>query len=174
MQTMPIGSIIGAVAGLTFVLVNASAVPGTLVWSIAAVAGFVAIGWYVVVRGSEVTQAPPSRSAMRTYTISVTAMVVAIPVGAAIISNVFSKPDAVLAWVVFVVGAHFVPFASAFALPIFKWLSATLLIVAILGAAAILASDSATAAGWTGVTAGFVLLAFSGFGPRLSASPARA
>lgn len=95
-------------------------------------------------------------------------MVVAIPVGASIIGNILDEPNAVLVWVVFVVGAHLVPFGRAFQLPIFRWLSASLLRVSVIGAVPTLASDSATAAGRTGVVAGFVLLFFSAAGPRLT------
>lgn len=95
-------------------------------------------------------------------------MVVAIPTGASIIGNILDKPNAALVWVVFVVGAHFLPFARAFQLPIFRWLSASLILVSVIGAVPTLASNSATAAGWTGVAAGFVLLFFSAAGPRLT------
>jgi hypothetical protein len=173
MRTRPIGSIIGAIAGLAFVLINAGALPASFAWRIAAVVGFVAIAWFVVLRGPKVDQVPPSRMALRVYAISVIAMVVAIPLGATIITNVFSRPNAVLTWVVFVVGAHFLPFARAFQLPVFRWLSASLVIVSVIGAVATLVSGSAVAAAWTGVTAGFVLLLFSALGPRLSAGPRR-
>lgn len=171
MRNRPIGSTIGAIAGLTFVLVNAGAVPASMVWRIAAVVGFVAIAWFVVLRGPEVAGVPPGRAALRTYAISVTAMVVAIPVGATVISNVFDRPNAVLVWVVFVVGVHFLPLARAFRLPVFGWLSASLVVVSVVGAIATLACGGTIAAGWTGVTAGFVLLIFSACGPRLTRGP---
>ncbi|MBK9474679.1 MAG: hypothetical protein IPL94_00160 [Tetrasphaera sp.] len=174
MPTKPIGSIIGAIAGLVFVLVNAGTVPGSLVWRIAAVIGFVAIAWFVVLRGPEMEGAQPSRTALRTYAISVAAMIVAIPVGATIISNVLDRPDAVLVWVVFVVGAHFLPFARAFGLPVFRWLSVSLVVVSVVGGVSTFISGSTTAPGWTGVVAGFVLLVFSAVGPRLTpATPTR-
>jgi len=128
----------------------------------------VAIIWFVVMRGPEVDRVTPSRSALRTYGISVAAMVVAIPVGATIITTTWDRPNAVLVWVVFVVGVHFLPFAQAFHLPVFRWLSASLVLVSLAGAVPTLASDSATAAGWTGVAAGFVLLLFSAVGPGLT------
>lgn len=170
MRTRPIGSLIGATAGLVFVLVNAGAVPASILWRIAAAVTFVAIIWFVVLQGPQAEQVPPSREAMRAYGISVVAMVVAIPVGARILSNVLDKPNAVLVWVVFVVGAHFLPFAHAFHLPVFRWLSlsASLVVVSIIGAVPTLATNSATAAGWTGVAAGFVLSFFSAAGPQLS------
>ena len=168
MQTRPVGSIIGAIAGLVFVLLNAGAVPDPLIWRIAAVAAFAAVMSFLVLRGRVATPEPPSRTALRIYGLSVLAMVVAIPVGASVISNVLDRPNAVVVWMVFVVGAHFWPFARAFGLPFFRWLSASLVMVSILGAVPALASNSATAAGWTGIVAGFVLTLFSAIGPWLS------
>ncbi len=149
-------------------LINAGAVPASLVWRIAGAVAFAADVWFAVIRGPEVAQSPPRRAALRTYGISVAAMIVALPVRAALISNVLDKPNAVPAWVVFVVGAHFLPFARAFLLPVFLWLSVSLVIVSVVGAVPVLAYNSETAAGWTGVVAGFVLLLFSAVGPRLS------
>lgn len=168
MRNRPIGSVIGAVAGLAFVIINAGAVSAPLLWRLVAAIWFVAIMWFVVRHESDVDQESPSRSALRAYGISVAAMVVAIPLGARIITNALDKPNAVLVWVVFVVGLHFLPFAHAFQLPVFTWLSATLVAVSIVGAVPTFASDSATAAAWTGVVAGFVLLLFSAVGPRLN------
>ncbi len=168
MRTRPIGSAVGAIAGLVFVLINAGTVPAPLFWRLVAAVAFVAIIWFVVVRGPDVVQTPPDRSALRTYGFSVMAMVVAIPLGARILSQTLDRPDAVLVWVVFVVGVHFLPFAHAFHLPIFRWLAASMIVVSAIGAVGVLISDSAVAAGWTGVAAGFVLMFFSAVGPRLS------
>lgn len=172
-RTRPVGSAVGAIAGLAFVLINAGTVPATLLWCTVAATGFLAIIWFVVLRGPEVDHMPPGRSALRTYGISVAAMVVAIPLGARIITDTLDRPNAVLSWVVFVVGVHFLPFAHAFQLPIFRWLAASMMVVSALGAVPALISDSAVAAGWTGVAAGFVLLFFSAVGPRLSREPRR-
>jgi hypothetical protein len=161
------GSVFGAVGGLVFVLVNAGALPGALVWRLAAVVAFLAIGWFVVVRGPQVDAEPPSRAALRIYLISVAAMVVGIVAGAYIIRAVLHRPDAVLVWVVFVVGLHFLPFAQAFRLPVFRWLSVSLVAVALVGFVG-LAVSGEVAASWTGVAAGVLLLLFSAFGPRLS------
>ncbi|WP_340390163.1 hypothetical protein [Aeromicrobium sp.] len=162
------GSAIGAIAGLAFVLINAGNVPAPLLWCLVASSGFIAILWFVVLRGPEVAQVSPSRSAVRTYGISVAVMVVAIPLGASVITNALDRPNAVLAWVVFVVGVHFLPFAHEFHLPVFRWLSASLVVVSLVGAVLALSSDGAVAAGWTGVAAGFTLLLFSAVGPSLA------
>jgi hypothetical protein len=69
-QTRPFGSIIGAIAGLVFVLVNAGAVPASLTWRIVAIVVFAATILFAVVCGTKVDQVPPSRAALRTYGIS--------------------------------------------------------------------------------------------------------
>src|SRR5690625_425759 len=162
----PIGSAIGAVAGLAFVWFNSGAVPATLFLRIAAAIWFIAVMWFVVIRGPRILQAPPSRSALRTYGISVTAMILAIPLGAQVITNVLNAPEAVLIWVIFVVGVHFIPFASVFRLPVFYWLAGGMIAIAAGGAAFALVAASALAAEWAAVAAGFVLLYFSTIGPR--------
>jgi hypothetical protein len=48
-----------------------------------------------------------------------------------------------------------------------------LVVVALVGAVPTLATTSATAAGWTGVAADFVLLSFSAAGPHLSRASTR-
>ncbi len=171
MRTRPIGSAVGAITGLAFVLINAGAVPATLLWCSVAAIGSIAILWIVVLRGPDVEQTPPDRSTLRTYGISVLAMAAAIPVGAHILTHTLDRPNAVLVWVVFVVGVHFLPFAHAFHLPVFRWLAAGLIAISALGAVPALISDSAVAAGWTGVAAGFILLFFSAAGPRLGRAP---
>lgn len=168
MQSRPLGSIVGVVAGLAFVLINAGAVPWSSVWRIAAVFAATAIVWFVVVKGPAVAHEPARREAIRTYGFAVTGMVVAIVLGASIITNVIEAPDTVPIWVVFCVGAHFWPFASAFALPVFRVLAAALMLVALIGAVVVPFTPDNVTAGWTAVVAGFTLLAFSDIGPRLA------
>ena len=168
MQSRPLGSVVGVVAGLAFVLVNADAVPWSPVWRSAAVLAAAAIVWFVIVRGPAVTHEPASREAIRTYGLAVTGMVVAIVLGASFITQVLDAPGTVPIWVVFAVGAHFWPFASAFAMPVFRVLAAALMLVALVGAVIVPFTADDLTAGWTAVTAGFVLLAFSDVGPRLA------
>lgn len=165
-QSKPIGSIIGATAGLAFVLVNAGATPASLVLRAAAIVAFFAIIWFVVLRGPAVDHARPNRQGITVYALSVAVMILAIPAGAAVLRQVVDEPDAVPIWVIFVVGAHFWPFARAFRLPVFAWLSLSLIVVSLLGAIATARTSTATASGWSGVAAGFVLLFFAAIGPR--------
>lgn len=148
-------------------VLNASAVPLTPVWWVLGVAAFAGVIWFAVVHGPKVTQQPPTRAAIRTYGLAVLAMVVAITVGARVLT-LFDRPNAVVPWVVLAVGAHFLPFAGAFNIPVFRLLAISLIAVAVVGGAITLLHDSAAAAGWTGVVAGFVLLLFAAIGPALT------
>lgn len=82
--------------------------------------------------------------------------------------SLLNRPNAVVPWVVLAVGAHFLPFAGAFKIPIFRLLALSMIAVAVVGRTVTLLQDSATAAGWTGVAAGFVLLSFAAIGPSLT------
>src|SRR5699024_12263571 len=95
----PIGSAIGAVAGLAFIWFNAGVVPATPFLRIAAAIWFIAVVWFVVIRGPRILQAPPSRSALRTYGISVTAMLLALPLGAQVLQTIYNDSEAVMIWV---------------------------------------------------------------------------
>lgn len=169
MTSRPLGSIVGVIAGLAFVVINASEVPGSSMWRIAAMLAAAAIVWFVIVKGPAVSHEPASREAIGTYGFAVTAMVVSIVLGASVITNVLEAPDTVPIWVVFCVGAHFWPFASTFALPVFRALAAALMLVALVGAIVVPFTPDDTTSGWTAVVAGFILLAFSAIGPRLTA-----
>lgn len=151
-----LGSLVGVVGGLVFVLVNAGALPGALVWRVLAVAAAVVVVALLATR-PVAGAGPPSREALRTYLVSVGLMVVAIPVGAAVL-GALGEERLVLPWVVVVVGAHFVPFASAFAAPVFRLLGLALVAIGAVGAVAALAG-AGDAPEATGVAAGSALLA---------------
>ncbi|MFE5567703.1 DUF7010 family protein [Amycolatopsis japonica] len=68
------------------------------------------------------------------YGIAVLLMLVGIFAGARVLSAVFDLPEAVPAWVLFVVGLHFLPFAKLFGSRRFLVLSALLCAVAVLSA----------------------------------------
>jgi hypothetical protein len=164
MRRLPVGSVIGAVAGLVFVLANAGSLPAAAVFRAAGLVAFVLVV-VSVVRGPVVPGPRPSRSALRTYWLCVAGEVVAIPLGALVIRSLDGPPELVVVWVVFVVGVHFLPFARAFGLPVFDRLAWTLIALAVAGGALTLAVD-AGAGPWTAVAAGFVLLAAAATGPR--------
>lgn len=166
MRGEKIGSSIGVLAGVAFVLLNAGTLGGPLQWSLRISALVVAaMVLYSVARAPSVQSAPPSRRAVRVYGWSVSAMVLAIAAGASVLNGPVDLPELTVVWVVAVVGAHFLPFASAFAAPVFHHLSWTLPGVAGLGAMLTLTVDD-LAASWTAVAAGFVLIGAGASGAR--------
>jgi hypothetical protein len=86
--------------------------------------------------------------------------VLAIVFGARIIGTVLGRPQLVVLWVVFVVGAHFLPFTNAFRAPLFRPLAWTLIGLAMVGTIVALVVD-AIAAPIAAILAGVALLAFS-------------
>ncbi len=166
MQGQKFGSWVGVVAGLAFVAFNVGGLPDpwpVLLWTAGLVAS--ALAAVVIVRAPVTSAKPPSKQAMRVYGWCVTAMIVAIPVGASLLNGPLDAPELTVVWVVAVVGAHFLPFASAFEAPVFRSLALTMLAVAVVGTAVtlIIGKDAALA---TAVVAGFVLLGFAAHGAR--------
>ena len=164
-----LGSLIGAVGGLLFVLLNAGplASPVAVALRLAGAAVFVVAVWYAVIRTRSWPPDPqPDTAALRTYWICVIAEALAIPLGALVLIRVLKQPDLTPAWVVLVVGAHFLPFAKAFRVGLFALLAWALVVVAVIGGlvTALGAPIGATAAG---VVAGFLLLAFAVAGATL-------
>lgn len=174
-----LGSLIGAIGGMMFVLINAGALgsPLSVVLRVLEALLLLATIWCAVVRSRGATDdGPPSRSALRTYWICVAAEVVAIIAGAQVFIRVLGRPELSLVWVVFVLGVHFVPFAWAFGFTRFAVLGVVLMAVAVVGG---LVTVLVTPLGSpvTGVVAGIVLLGFAlgaGLvGPRVAAHPSR-
>lgn len=161
MRSERIGSAIGAVGGLAFVLANASALDRPLDLVARMVGGllFLAVlALAVLGRRGEGTEAPPpSRRQIRTYGFSVLGMVLAMVAGARLLTWT-GYADLVVLWVVLVVGLHFLPFARAFAQPLFTVIGWTLAGLAVLGAVLALAVRDSDLAGATAVVAGLVLL----------------
>lgn len=161
------GPLVGAIGGLVFMLVNAGALTGAapLLVRCLGAAAFALVIWFVSFRASGL-QAPaalPTRRELLVYWACVGAMVVAIPLGAQAVDTVLGSPELTVCWVVLVVGAHFLPFAKAFDVPVFTPLAWTLIGLAAAGGA-LTFTVTGRAAPWTGVLAGAVLLFFSAFG----------
>lgn len=162
-----LGSMIGAVGGVLFVLLNAGAL-GSQVGVVLRVVGvvvFVTTVWYAVIRTRKRPSGSrrPTGALLRVYWICVAAEAVAIPVGVLVLNRVLGRPDLTPAWVVLVVGAHFLPFARVFRVPLMTPLGVVLCVVAAIGG---LVTLLITPLGGrlAAVTAGFVMLAFAVMG----------
>lgn len=164
MRSERVGSFIGALGGLAFVLVNTGPLPGPAAWvlRILGLLAFLVVLSLVVVprRAGAGDEVPPSRRQIRVYGISVTAMAVAILVGARLLAAA-GREDLVVLWVVIAVGAHFVPFGRAFHLPFFARLGWLLVVLGLAGAVVALVSGLADVPSWVAVVAGLVLLGAS-------------
>ncbi|RCK70001.1 hypothetical protein DT076_08305 [Desertihabitans brevis] len=158
-----VGSAIGAVGGLSFVLVNAGAlpVPVDTAARVLGVVGFLAV-LAAVVLGTPARpgpDGPPGRGQQVRWLVTTLAMVVAFVAGAAVLRAV-GYPDLQVLWVVLVVGVHFWPLAAVLRVPLFRRLGLALVGVALAGGIARFAGWT-PAAGSAATVAGLVLLGFA-------------
>jgi uncharacterized protein DUF7010 len=165
-----LGSLIGAIAGLLFILVNAGGTGAGGPIRAGGVVLFLAALWWGVARVPPSAPASLSERAGRIYWLSVGAEVVSIPLGAAVINNVLDRPELTVLWVVAVVGVHFLPFSQAFGARMYAWLGTAMILLALAGAIVTVAAGSDSAPSWFAVMAGVVLLGFCVAGPRLAAA----
>ncbi|MFC5291257.1 hypothetical protein ACFPM7_29765 [Actinokineospora guangxiensis] len=151
-----ITSLIGAGFGTGWWFAGVSVVPGAAVplriVGVLVLAGFFA--WTVWLRGLAgglpAGERPPGAGPFGTvYGISVALMVVAIVGGAQVINRVIGKPEAGAAWVLFVVGVHFLPFVKLFGSKRFLVLAVLLTSVSVL--AVVLGGVAGQQWAWLGV-----------------------
>ncbi|MFJ8911002.1 DUF7010 family protein [Amycolatopsis sp. NPDC102389] len=143
--TLLISSAIGVGFGAGWWFFGASSVSGgsmpLVVAGVAAVLGLA--GWLALAarRGAGLPAGGGREESPfgKRYGIAVLLMLVGIFAGARVLSAVFEVPEAVPAWVLFVVGLHFLPFAKLFGSRRFLVLSALLCAVAVLAAVSALA-----------------------------------
>jgi hypothetical protein len=166
-----LGSLIGAIAGAAFILINAGGTDAAVLIRVVGIVLFVAAVTWGVLRAPQSEPASLSPQAGRIYWLSVLAEIVAIPVGASLINNVFDRPELTVLWVIAVVGLHFLPFSRAFATPMYVWLGVTMILLAVIGAIVTIAADSDSAPPWFAVVTGVVLLGFCVVGPRVATRP---
>jgi hypothetical protein len=161
-----LGSLIGAAFGLVFVLVNTGPLPTALAVAlpVIAVVAFVAV-LLAVRRPGEATGRPATDGFGRGYWLVVAAEVVGIAAGLVLLNGPLDAPQAAVAWVAFVVGAHFFGLAVIWKQAFFHWLGAAILACGLIGLllAAAGASD-ATIDLTAGVLPGGLLLGFGLWG----------
>lgn len=137
MSGAKVGSLLGAVGGLVFIVSNAGELQGAwpLVLRLFGIGTFVLVVSLVLradVIGSGVA---PTRAQMRGYGLTVLAEVLAIVVGSRVLVGGFDLPEATLPWVATVVGVHFVVFARIFKESIFTVLGIPMTACGLVGVA---------------------------------------
>ena len=166
-----IGSLIAAVFGLIYVLINAGPLPGawTLTLRVLAAVAFGAV--LVAVLGSTVPARDRSgherRVFGRGYWLVVAAEFIALFVGVRVLSGPLHAPEAGVAWVSLVVGVHFFALAVVFGQRFFHQLGGAITACGVIGL--VLAATGAgepTIALVAGVLPGAVLLGFGWWGGR--------
>jgi hypothetical protein len=168
MTAEKLGSLIGAIFGLIFVLANSGALPLEIgmVLRILGVAAFIAVLIALRRPRRPAAVARPAGSGFgRGYWLVVAGEVLAIAVGLALLNGPLHAPQAAVAWISFVVGAHFVGLAVVWKQPFFHWLGASILLCGSIGLALAVAASSESAVDTVGgVLPGALLLAFSLWG----------
>ena len=173
MSPEKLGSVIGAVFGLVFVLRNTGSSPPPLavLLRVLGVLAFLAV-LLAVRRPGPTTGTRPARGGFgRGYWLVVAAEVLAIAVGLALLNGPLATPQAAVAWASFVVGAHFLALAVVWKQSLVHWLGAALLLCGALGLALAAGGSSARAIDLVGgVLPGAVLLVFGLWGSTRGAS----
>lgn len=165
-----LGSLIGAVFGLVFVVVNSASSPTLLRLAFCVAAAAVAITVLVGIARNPVATVPAGVTPFgRGYAMIVLAEVVLLFVGIRVVAGPLGLPEAGVAWVALVVGVHFVVLARLWHLRLFDVLGAVLTVLGVLGfVLAVAGSDRMWIDIVAGVASGAVLLEFARRGVRQS------
>lgn len=162
-----LGSLIGGVFGLVFVLVNTASVPTgfAVLLRVLGVVAFVAVLVAAGRTGRSMVAPHASGGFGREYWLVVAAEVLAIALGLALLNGPLDTPQAAVAWISFVVGAHFLALAVVWKQSLFHWLGAALLLCGALGLVlAATGSDTSAIDLMGGVLPGAILLGFGLWG----------
>jgi len=163
-------SLIGAVFGLVYVLVNAGKLPDVpaTVLRIAAILAFVAV--YLAIRkvpADEDDDEPAGPGFGRRYWLIVIAEIAAIFIGLAVIAGPVHHEQASVAWISLVVGLHFFALARLWEQPAFHVLGGLLTGCGLVGLVLALAgAGDAVVASVGGIIPGVVLLGAGWLGAR--------
>ena len=145
MSGAKVGSFIGAVGGLVFIVSDAGVLPGAwpLVLRLLGIATFALVVALVLCADVIGRDAAPTRAQLRGYGFTVLAAVLAILVGSRVflgVFDVFDLAEATLPWVATVVGVHFIVFARIFKESIFAVLGVPMRTCGLVGVAMAAAS----------------------------------
>jgi hypothetical protein len=163
------GSLIGAVFGLVYVVVNAGPLPtaARVPVRVLGIAAFLAVLTSLIRRRPASAGSTPSAPAGHTrpfgaaYWAVVAAEAVALFGGLAVLNGVLHRPQAGVAWVSVVVGAHFFALAWVFEMRFFHLLGGIIILCGVTGLALVAGeAGAAPVAVIGGLLPGVVLLAF--------------
>ncbi|QQB15089.1 hypothetical protein [Brevibacterium casei] len=160
-----IGSLIGGVFGLVFLIVNSAGFStvgriGVIVLGIAAFAGILVLAFRSLGRRRGQPRPAGAKPFSRSYWIIVAVEALALFGGAKLLSGL-GYPELGVAWVAVVVGTHFYALGYVFRLGRFHVLATVVTLLGVAGFIAFLASAPAFIPVLAGVIPGFVLLAFA-------------
>jgi hypothetical protein len=162
-----LGSMIGAVFGLVFVLFNTASLPTgvAVLLRVLGVVAFVAVLVAVRRPGRSMVARPAGGGFGKGYWLVVAAEVLAIAIGLAVLNGPLATPQAAVAWISFVVGAHFFALAVVWKQSLFHLLGAALVLCGALGLVlAATGSDMSAIDLVGGVLPGAILLGFGLWG----------
>jgi hypothetical protein len=164
------------VSGWGFVLANTGVFPSgvaTVLRILAAVAFivvFVMLGRHRSLMGT--VPPPAGRRFGRGYWLVIAMEVVAVAVGLALFNGPVHTPRAAVAWISFVVGAHFFGLAAIWKQSLFLWLGSSILLCGALGLGLAIAESSTGAIDTVGgVLPGGLLLGFALWSSKSSRIP---
>jgi hypothetical protein len=171
-----LGSLVGAVFGLVYVIVNAGALPSVVGLPLRGLGGIAFVAVLVAVRqGGDGDGAGRDGAFGRGYWLVVGAEVAALAAGLAVLNGSLDEPQAGVAWVSFVVGIHFFALAAVFGEPFFHLLGGAITACGVAGLALTAAgAGEAPIAAVSGVLPGALLLASGWWGARRAGQPATA
>jgi hypothetical protein len=161
------GSLIGALFGLIYLLINAGPLPLAAGIPVRLAGGCAFVAVLVTICRSAISGGPAEQAGGfgSGYWLVVTAEAVALAAGPWILNGPLNMPQAGVAWVSFVVGVHFFALAAVFGLRSFHYLGAVITACGIAGLAlAALGVGEAPITVISGLIPGAVLLAFGYWG----------
>jgi hypothetical protein len=158
-----VAAMVGAIAGLVFILVNAGPLPDSIAAAVRGlgVVAFMAVTLTVLGRGGAQRLWPaPDERTLRIYWSMVILEVILLPVGATVLSWMH-HPELSAPWVALIVGVHFLPSADAFRMPEFQPLAWTLIALALISGVFAVGFGAPPGAFVAGVLSGVALLVFA-------------
>jgi hypothetical protein len=176
MPGQSVGSLVAAVFGLVYVVVNTGPLPAWAATPLRALGVLASVavvaGAYRAARTHPVATAGRGRGFGTAYWLVVAAEAVALLAGVRVLSGPLDTPHAGVAWVSFVVGVHFFALAVVFRDSFFHWLGAAITACGSVGLGlAVAGTGEEPIAVVAGVVPGVLLLASGWWGTRRTLRP---